>query len=314
MNKLPKGLWPVMLTPFREDNSVDTEGLIRLTEFYIGAGADGLFANCLSSEMFQLTDRERLEVTQTVIQTAAGRVPVISTGSFSTDMNSTAALAKKLRDLGAAAVVISTNQPCTELEGEKPFRSRMEELMHKTDDIPLGLYECPVPYKRLVPPPLLKWLADTGRFLYHKDTSCELESIREKIAVTANTPLGIYNAHVPTAVDSILAGARGISPIGANLYPELFTYLLRQVGRGETSESVMRLKAMLDMLDSIIHVNYPFVAKLFLQRRGLKISTRSRKTRLSFTTHDLGKLDTVMQVFNELTDEFEIERFEFQHV
>ncbi len=302
-----------MLTPYREDNSVDFEGLTRLTEFYIGAGAAGLFANCLSSEMFQLTDRERLDVTETVIRAAAGRVPVISTGSFSTDMTTTASLVQRLHDLGTAAVVISTNQACTELEGEDAFKAKMEELLEKTGNIPLGLYECPVPYKRLVSPKLLEELAASGRFLYHKDTSCVLESIREKIYATQGTPLGIFNAHVPTGVDSILAGARGLSPIGANLYPELFAYLLRNIGVEKPDTGIARLRTTLDMLDSIIHVNYPYVAKLFLQRRGLKITTRSRKTRSEISAHDLGKVDTVMQVFNDLTHELRIERFEFQH-
>ncbi len=313
MNQLPKGLWPVMLTPFREDNSVDTDGLIRLTEFYIGAGADGLFANCLSSEMFQLTDAERLAATETVIKAAAGRVPVISTGSFSTDMDTTASLVRRLHDLGTAAVVISTNQPCSELEGEDVFKARIDELLRKTGDIPLGLYECPVPYKRLLPPALLKWLAGSGRFVYHKDTSCVLDAIRQKIRAVEGTSLGIYNAHVPTGVDSILAGARGLSPIGANLYPELFTYLLHHIEADQPGQGIARLRATLDMLDTIIHVNYPYTAKLFLQRRGLKITSRSRKTRSEISTHDLGKLDTVMQVFNELTEELGIERFEFQH-
>ena len=58
MNRLPKGLYPVMLTPFNDDYSIDINALEELTEFYIKAGAEGLFANCLSSEMFQLTSEE----------------------------------------------------------------------------------------------------------------------------------------------------------------------------------------------------------------------------------------------------------------
>lgn len=82
MKKLPKGLWPVMLTPIKEDNTVDYDCLEKLTEFYLSSGAAGLFANCLSSEMFQLTADERVEVTKRVVRTVNGRVPVISTGFF----------------------------------------------------------------------------------------------------------------------------------------------------------------------------------------------------------------------------------------
>lgn len=64
--KLPEGFIPVMLTPFTADLQVDYSCLRKLTEFYLEAGAVGLFANCLSSEMYELSDEERLNVIATV--------------------------------------------------------------------------------------------------------------------------------------------------------------------------------------------------------------------------------------------------------
>jgi 4-hydroxy-tetrahydrodipicolinate synthase len=299
-----------MLTPLKEDNSIDIEGLKKLTEFYIASGANGLFANCLSSEMFQLTNKERIKITKTVIDTAGGRIPVISTGSFGDNTSSTAGFIKKLYDIGTTAVVISTSQPCNELASEDTFKAAMESLLEKTGEIPLGLYECPVPYKRLISPELLKWLARSERFLYHKDTVCDLAKIKEKIEVTKGTMLGIYNAHVPTGLASIKAGARGISPIAANMYPELFSYLLKNLGDESLKNKHQKLNDYLDMMDTIIHHNYPYSAKFFLQKRGFDISTKSRIPRIAITPHDLGKLETVIRVFRELTDELEIELVE----
>ncbi len=307
MKQLPDGLWPVMLTPLKNDNSVDIEGLKRLTEFYIASGADGLFANCLSSEMFQLTDEERIRVTKTVIDTADGQIPVISTGSFGDSISSTADFIKKLHDIGTTAVVISTSQPCDELDSQDTFKLVMESLLDKTGDIPLGLYECPVPYKRLISPDILKWLAKSERFLYHKDTVCDLAEIKKKIEATRGTALGIYNAHVPTGLASIRAGARGLSPIAANMYPELFSYLLRNFRNDNFKYKCQKLNDYLDMMDTIIHHNYPYSAKLFLQRRGFNISTKSRIPRIAMTLHDMNKLETVMRVFEELAEELEID-------
>ncbi len=81
-NSLPQGFIPVMLTPFTENGEIDFEGLTQLTEFYLEAGAAGLFANCLSSEMFELTEEERLAITQHVVKVTDGRVPVVATGTF----------------------------------------------------------------------------------------------------------------------------------------------------------------------------------------------------------------------------------------
>jgi 4-hydroxy-tetrahydrodipicolinate synthase len=82
MNASPKGFIPVMLTPFTETGAIDFDALTRLTEFYVEAGAAGLFANCLSSEMFELSESERLQVIARVIKVAGSAVPVVATGTF----------------------------------------------------------------------------------------------------------------------------------------------------------------------------------------------------------------------------------------
>ena len=58
---LPDGGWPVMLTPFREDRSLDFEQVDALTDWLIDNGAAGIFTVALSSEMYDLTEEERSE-------------------------------------------------------------------------------------------------------------------------------------------------------------------------------------------------------------------------------------------------------------
>ena len=82
-HEFPGGVWPVMLTPYTEDNEVDEQALVQLVEWYIGKGVNGLFAVCQSSEMFFLSLEERLNVARTVVRAAAGRVPVIASGHIS---------------------------------------------------------------------------------------------------------------------------------------------------------------------------------------------------------------------------------------
>ncbi|MBS1934681.1 MAG: dihydrodipicolinate synthase family protein, partial [Bacteroidetes bacterium] len=60
MTALEKKFVPVMITPFDHKMDVDLNALSSLTDFYLAAGVDGLFANCLSSEMFSITEDERL--------------------------------------------------------------------------------------------------------------------------------------------------------------------------------------------------------------------------------------------------------------
>ena len=50
----PGGVWPVMLTPFRNTGEIDLDALEQLVEWYINQGSSGLFAVCQSSEMMFL--------------------------------------------------------------------------------------------------------------------------------------------------------------------------------------------------------------------------------------------------------------------
>lgn len=60
--EFPNGVYPVMLTPFTENNEVDYEALGKLIDWYIEKGVNGLFADCQSSEMFFLSLEERVKI------------------------------------------------------------------------------------------------------------------------------------------------------------------------------------------------------------------------------------------------------------
>ena len=83
-NRFPGGSWPVMLTPFTEDNKIDYDGLKELVDWYIKNGVSGMFAVCQSSEMFYLSLDERVKYAAKTVEFAAGRVPVIASGGAGT--------------------------------------------------------------------------------------------------------------------------------------------------------------------------------------------------------------------------------------
>ncbi|MEO6288995.1 MAG: dihydrodipicolinate synthase family protein [Ginsengibacter sp.] len=305
-NKLPGGLWPVMLTPFLDTYEIDYPGLERLTNFYINSGSNGLFSNCLSSEMFQLTNEERLKVIRTVVSTAKSKAGVVASGTFSTDMEKCAEFIKQVYDTGVDAVIVLSNQVADIEEDDEVFKSRMDTLLKLTGKIPLGLYECPYPYKRLVSPELMKWLSQTGRFLYHKDTSCNSASINHKLASIKGTHYSLYNADTPTSLSSLESGAAGISPIGANFYPELYSYLFDDFKEHGSGNSLIQLNAQLTLMDAIADQCYPFSAKLFLQKRGFSISTICRIQHGKMRSENHLRLESLLEIFTQTADRYKV--------
>ncbi len=168
MSLLPKGLWPVMITPFKPNNTIDIDGLERLTNMYLDAGSNGMFANCLSSEMYQLTTDERLLLTSSVVKFCDGKVPVVATGTFNRGGASNIDFIKKIYDTGINAAILITSMLVEPDENDDVLKSRLEKIMNATGNIPLGVYECPVPYKRLLSTEMLKWMASTGRLFIIK--------------------------------------------------------------------------------------------------------------------------------------------------
>ena len=61
-------------------------------------------------------------------------------------------------------------------------------LTRLPSDIPLGLYECPAPYRRLLSDEELKMCIDTGRFIMLKDVSCDLDTVKRRVALAQGSP------------------------------------------------------------------------------------------------------------------------------
>lgn len=278
MNDKPKGFIPVMLTPFKDNGAVDYKGLSRLTEMYLHAGASGLFANCLSSEMFDLSPDERIAVTRHVVDEVGGRVPVVATSTFGGGIPEQADFVKRIYDTGIEAAIVIGNMLATEDEPDAVLDRRIYELLEFTGDIPLGFYECPEPYKRLMDDRQLRQFVDTGRVIYHKDTCLDIDLVKAKLLATQHQQsFGLYDAYMVHAVESLKAGSAGLSCIQGNYFPELIVWLCEHYDDASMVGEVERVQRFfIDHMD-VMHDVYPTVAKYFLRKRGMLISGFTRK-------------------------------------
>ncbi|MFQ9510328.1 MAG: dihydrodipicolinate synthase family protein [Lachnospiraceae bacterium] len=273
-NQFPGGEWPVMLTPFTRGNEVDYVALEKLVDWYIENGVRGLFAVCQSSEMFYLSMEERVKVAKCVVGAARGRVPVIASGHVSDEFEDQVLEINEMAKTGVDAVILITNRLAKEEESDEIWLENLKRLLEKIDaTIPLGFYECPYPYKRLLSQKNLKWCANTGRFYFLKDTCCDLEQIKEKLKVIQGTNMQLYNANTTTLLDSLRAGATGYSGVMANFHPQLYAWLCDNY----ESEKANGVQAFLSIASLIERQCYPVNAKYHLSTiEGLPMTTVCR--------------------------------------
>lgn len=275
------GVWPTMITPFTESNEIDYVVLERLIEWYIAHGVDGLFAVCQSSEMFYLTLEERVQLAAFVKEKAGGRVPVIASGHISDREEDQVTELKRLADTGIDALILITNRLAKEKESDGVWQERLERLLQQLPaSIPLGFYECPYPYKRLISPELLEWCAATGRFKFLKDTSCDVDNMRAKMQAVQGSPLQIYNANSATLLETVKLGIKGYSGVMANFHPELYVWLLQHAeSNPEQAEHIEQLEQLSDFLSMASFIEkqvYPVNAKYYLMLAGVLTNYRCR--------------------------------------
>ena len=287
---LPPGLWPVMLTPFNDDGTINWSGIDGLVEVYLSAGAAGLFACCGSSEMFHLYDEERTALIRHVVARAAGRVPVIAVGNFSGPLAAQLDSIRTVADLGVAAVVLLPNVLTPPQRPEADLAAATDAVLAAAPAAAFGTYECPKPTHRVLSPEFIGRVAASGRFVFHKDTTGNLAAIRAKIAAAAGSRLLMTNAHTPTLLASFRAGGSGVCPIGANYLPGAYARLWAAHAAGDDATAA-RLQAGLTAIEPRLTRKYPLSAKIALHKLGLPIGRRCRMVDYEWTADDDAQLD-----------------------
>jgi 4-hydroxy-tetrahydrodipicolinate synthase len=265
--KTINGIVPVMLTPFTADEQIDYPALAKLIDWYLEKGVDALFAVCQSSEMQFLSLQERVELARFVVQHVDGRIPVIASGHISDDIAAQKEELLAMAQTNIDALVLVTNHLDPRNEGSETFFATLNTLLDALPkELPLGLYECPEPYRRLLTDDEFSWCANSGRFVVLKDVSCDLPTVERRVKLAQGTPLNVINANAAIAWPAILAGSQGFSGVFTNFHPELYSWLWHN---GKTQRALADELAIFLSLGAVTEtLGYPKNAKIYHQRLG----------------------------------------------
>lgn len=299
---------PVMITPFNLKAEIDFDAVSVLIDFYLAAGVKGIFANCLSSEMFSISEAERLHLTKHIVKYVNGRVPVVATGSFGLTIEDKADFTKRIYDTGVDAVILISGHFARLEESDDRLLDNFEKMFALTGNIPLGIYECPAPYKRILSAEVFKKLLQADRLVYHKDTSITHQNVQTKLDILRETPsrLEFYDAHTPNTTFSMKNGAVGMSSISGNFYPEAMVWMVENANNPQKQEELQWLQEQLTSVDPMIHVAYPMSAKYFLEKRGLPVRTISRAYAMHLTPDQKKEVDALYNKFMNWCEQLSI--------
>lgn len=281
--KVVRGVYPTMITPYK-NGEIDEDAVRELVRFYWKSGCDGIFAACQSSEIMFLSSEERALLVRLVVDEAKRlaeadetRAPlmIVASGHVSDSLDDQADELCRIAAERPDALILISNRLDIANTTDEAWIADCEKLIAKLPpEMPLGIYECPKPYKRLLTDAMLKWCIETERFYFIKDTCCDADMIAHRLDICRGTRLEIFNANAQTLLTTLKNGASGYCGVMANIHPELYVRLWHT--DWETRQASL-LQDYLGLAATAESLTYPCCAKDYLTRyRGIKMEIYSR--------------------------------------
>ena len=234
--KLFTGAITAIVTPFREDGSVDTKSLIKLVDWQITEGIDGIVVCGSTGEAATLTEEEYVRVVTTVVKAAHKRVPVIA-GAGSNDTQKAihfSLLAKKAGVDGLLHVTPYYNKPTP-----KGLIAHFKAIADAVT-LPLILYNVPGRTGSNVTPSVVQTIVrEVPDVVAVKEASGDLGQMMELIH---NGPhnISILSGDDMLTLPLLSIGGDGCISVVANEVPRLFSALVHS-GLSQDFETARRL-------------------------------------------------------------------------
>ncbi|MGR3503444.1 4-hydroxy-tetrahydrodipicolinate synthase [Pseudaestuariivita sp.] len=210
-----KGSLPALVTPFK-DGAVDVDTLKKLVDWHVDQGSNGLVPVGTTGESPTLTHDEHDLVVETVVQAAAGRVPVIA-GAGSNNTVESIRLAQHAKTVGADAALVVTPYY------NKPTQAGL--IAHFTAvndavDIPIIIYNIPPRSVVDMSPETMGQLAKLKNIIGVKDATADLSRVPQQ-RITCGKDFVQLSGEDATALGYNAHGGVGCISVTANVAPKL---------------------------------------------------------------------------------------------
>ncbi|MFO7832525.1 MAG: 4-hydroxy-tetrahydrodipicolinate synthase [Halohasta sp.] len=209
------GVFPAMVTPFTEDNEIDTETLRADAQRLETAGVDGLVPVGSTGESATLSHAEHVEVIEAVVD-AVEDVPVIA-GTGSNNTAEALDLSQQAADAGADALLLISpyyNKP--EPEGMYDHYQQIADAV----DVPQIVYNVPSRTGRNIAVETAVRLAEHDNIRGYKAASGDLNRISEVVERTRGEDFAILSGDDGLTLPTLSVGGHGAISVVANVEPE----------------------------------------------------------------------------------------------
>ncbi|MBO0697213.1 MAG: dihydrodipicolinate synthase family protein [Zavarzinella sp.] len=224
------GIFPPIVTPLRDRDTLDVPAFERLVEHLIAGGVHGLFFLGTTGEGPSLSTRLRAEVVERGCRLVAGRLPVLI-GVTDTSFVESVRLGERAAAAGADAVVVAPPSYFAAAQDELVgYVKRLAGVM----PLPIFLYHIPHLTKVGFGPEAVRRLVDVPGVIGIKDSGREMPYLHDVRQIASGRPdFTILVGPEELLAEAVLLGAHGAMCGGANMVPRLYVDLYNAARSGD---------------------------------------------------------------------------------
>ena len=239
-----------LITPFKEDDSVDYEALLRLVDYQLQNGTDFLCVLGTTAETPTLTKEEKDKIKHLVVERVNGRIPIL----LGISSNCTRTVVESLKNddfTGVDAVLVAV--PYYNKPSQEGIYQHYKAIAEATD-LPVVLYNVPGRTGVNMMPETIAYLTKhVENIVAVKEASGNISQIA-KVAQLCGDSCDIYSGNDDQIVPILSLGGKGVISVLSNVAPRETHDIVAKFMAGDVAGSrELQLKAL------------PVIEKLFCE-------------------------------------------------
>lgn len=252
-----------IITPMKEDSSIDYEELGRIIDHQLEHKTDAVVICGTTGEASTFTDEEHVDAIAYAVNRVKGRAPVIA-GAGSNDTAYAIWLSEEAKALGADALLHVT-----------PYYNKTSQLglvrhfnaIADATDLPVILYNVPGRTGLDIKPETYLELSKHPNIVAVKEANGNIASVAKTLSLCGDA-LDIYSGNDDNIVPILSLGGKGVISVLSNVAPRLTHDICQLYFDGDTSESAsLQLKAM-GLIDALFSDVNPIPVKKAMNLLG----------------------------------------------
>lgn len=288
-----KGMGVALITPFKEDESVDYEAIGRLVDFQLQNGTDYLVVLGTTAETPTLTEQEKKEIVSMVVSKVRGRIPVV----LGVGGNCTRSVVEKLKHDNFDGIdAILSVVPYYNKPSQEGIYQHYKAISEATD-LPIILYNVPGRTGvNMTAETTLRVARDFKNVVAVKEASGNITQMDD---IIKNKPANfdVISGDDGITFPLITLGAVGVISVIGNAFPKEFSKMVRLALNGDYNNALTIHHRFTELIELLFVDGNPAGAKSILNAMGYI----ENKLRLPLVPTRITTFEKIRLVLRELS-------------